>query len=487
MAREVVVLLDDRMPAPPSVVAALGPIRFVDILRRRRRLEDELRAACASADAIKTIMDDATATSLARQIEDRGPGVVYLRLPTCIAPLRIDALGMLTEKARFALETTLAGRIQSDEAPAILEPADAVALLRATTPEDRRALLLGLSETAPTQIDHLAMVDLREPRFLLQFLSGATEARHFNSAEIDRGVFRKSSSNVAKMKAEHDFFHVAPDRLKRFLMPTFDFWSRDGRAGYSMEHVAVPDAALQFVHGAFTQAEFGRLLDQFFAYLASRSLGEADRAGTRAAGHSQIIDKMTSRLAGFLATPEGRRLDEVLRASGGMGGLSDMQARAIPLIRAGLERDRSERLAFSHGDACLSNILFDRRLGLMRLIDPRGASRPEDAMMHPLYDLAKLSHSILGGYDFINNDLFVCALDDELRLSLRRDRGGPPSWAAALFRERLSDAAIDGFTVRAVELSLFLSMLPLHRDRPRKLAGFALTAAEIIKELESTR
>ena len=32
---------------------------------------------------------------------------------------------------------------------------------------------------------------------------------------------------------------------------------------------------------------------------------------------------------------------------------------------------------------------------------------------------------------------------------------------------------------------LFLSMLPLHADHPRKLAGYALVAAEILSELET--
>ena len=41
--------------------------------------------------------------------------------------------------------------------------------------------------------------------------------------------------------------------------------------------------------------------------------------------------------------------------------------------------------------------------------------------------------------------------------------------------------------VRAVELSLFLSMLPLHADHPDKLMGFALIAGQILDELAPRR
>ncbi|MDZ5650606.1 hypothetical protein [Nitrospirillum sp. BR 11828] len=165
-----------------------------------------------------------------------------------------------------------------------------------------------------------------------------------------------------------------------------------------------------------------------------------------------------------------------------------MAARARHLIDIAIQRDPSTALAIGHGDPCFSNILFDRRTGLMRLIDPRGAKSLDDAWMHPLYDLAKFSHSICGAYDFINNDLFDCQLDGQLVLRLQLQDGGSPADLRALFLEALQDRMPFGegslFIVRAYELSLFLSMLPLHVDHPRKLAGFALTAAALIQELE---
>ncbi|MBD6984623.1 capsular biosynthesis protein, partial [Vibrio parahaemolyticus] len=56
-----------------------------------------------------------------------------------------------------------------------------------------------------------------------------------------------------------------------------------------------------------------------------------------------------------------------------------------------------------HGDLCFSNILYDFRAKKIKVIDPRGIT-PEGVKTiygDLKYDLAKLSHSILGLYDYI--------------------------------------------------------------------------------------
>jgi len=247
----------------------------------------------------------------------------------------------------------------------------------------------------------------------------------------------------------------------------------------------VPDAALQLIHRAFDEASFNALVETFFAFLAVRPLQLIGQAKVQATARDAILGKMHHRLDALMATAIGRRLDALLRDAGPYGDLASMRERSSALIEAAITRDDSQALAFGHGDPCLSNILFDRRTRLFRLIDPRGARSEAEAWMHPLYDLAKFSHSVLGAYDFVNNDLFDCVLDVDLCLGLRLHDDGPPESFRAIFERHLVEAGLDLRIVRAYELSLFMSMMPLHLDHPRKLAGFAMLAARIIKELET--
>ena len=68
---------------------------------------------------------------------------------------------------------------------------------------------------------------------------------------------------------------------------------------------------------------------------------------------------------------------------------------------------------FIHGDFCFSNILYDIRSGIFKIIDPRGLWG-ESTYGDIKYDFAKLRHSISGGYDYISNDLFSLSIDDSM-------------------------------------------------------------------------
>jgi len=477
-------IIDDREPPLPELERLIGDIHFGDILRRRRRYLDELVAAAAGADDVTVLRTDEEAEQLIRRIEAARGDTLWLRLPVVIAPLDMSRLDFLIRKTRYALEPVLLGPVFEDDAPMVLFPRDAVTLLAASTRKERRSQILRIAEDAPTAVGQLEFMDLRQADSVLRFLSGATEPRAFNKLTVDEGVFVKGSSDIAKMRAEHGFFELASPNMRRFLLPTFGFEEHGGTAYYRMEHLRIPDAALQFVLGSFTETHFEQLLDQFFAFIKVRDQEPIGHSGVHQRGQAQITQKMHDRLETFLTNDIGKRVDGVLQASGIKDGIRGLERRATPMIEDALANHKADHLAFSHGDPCLSNILFDSRIGMIRLIDPRGATLRDDALLHPLYDVAKFSHSILGGYDFVNNGLFSIEVDATLGLDLRRHRGGAPDWVRDTFKDRLEREGWTYSQVRAVEASLFLSMLPLHLDHENKLLGFALIAQEIIEELE---
>ncbi|MEO0678805.1 MAG: hypothetical protein AAF192_00155 [Pseudomonadota bacterium] len=484
MRPQLFAVIDDREPPPAELERLIGDVHFGDLLRRRRRYLDELLAAAAGADETMVLRTDQDADHVVARMEAARGDTLWLRLPVVAAPLDMEQLGFLIRKMRYALRPMLLGPVFEDEAPTVLFPADAAALLSMRSARDKRSFMLQLAGEAARTSHQLEFVDLRQAGSLRRFLAGATETRAFNSLSADGDVFVKSSTDIAKMRAEHDFFELAPPAMRRFLLPTFGYEEGPDDASYRMENLRVPDAALQFVLGAFSEAHFDQLLDQFFAYAATRAREPLDAPAVLERGREQILRKMNDRLERFADAEVGRRVDAYLAAGAIDEGLAGLRRRAAPLIDRALADHGADHLAFSHGDPCLSNILFDRRIGLMRLIDPRGATRREEGLMHPLYDIAKFSHSICGGYDFVNNGLFSIEVDADLALEARLHRGGAPDWMKRRFRDRLEAEGWRYRHVRAVEASLFLSMLPLHLDHQGKLLGFALIARDIIEELE---
>ena len=106
----------------------------------------------------------------------------------------------------------------------------------------------------------------------------------------------------------------------------------------------------------------------------------------------------------------------------------------------------------------------------------------EELWTNPYYDLCKLSHSVIGCYDFFNSGLYEISLDESLRLSLSIPFDHT-RYAAAL-RAHMAQNGFDYAFTRICEAGLFLSMLPLHIDNPHKVLGFFLNALRIMDELE---
>ncbi len=63
-------------------------------------------------------------------------------------------------------------------------------------------------------------------------------------------------------------------------------------------------------------------------------------------------------------------------------------------------------LSVIHGDMCFSNILCSTGNSIIKFIDPRGSFGARGIYGDPLYDVAKLTHSFDGCYEYIINDKF---------------------------------------------------------------------------------
>jgi hypothetical protein len=479
---------DDTSVVPESIRRIIGVAHFGDIMRHKRRLADTIKAGGEGApECVFTRVHDAReAQEVCDRIERMPASAMIFRLPSSLVPLW-DRFPALIAKLPFALDPVFYGSIaQLGDAPTLLPRDEALAVLRETDPAERCKLLYAFEQQA-VYVDAVPFLDIAQISHFLTFMAGATEARHFNVTRHTQGVFRKWSSDVAKIRGEYRYFHIAEEGMKRFLLPTFDYAEENGGAAYSMEYMSVPDAAMQIQHNTFNEQSFAQLLDHFFAFVKARGRVTATASEVRDVARRDIVDKLDRRIDALRHLPNGKRLEALLAIAGPHGTLSALVERCKALLLRAINASQIDYLALGHGDPCFSNILYNAEINLFRLIDPRGTDTQEQAFMHPVYDLAKLSHSVLGGYDFVNGGLAECRIDGSLRLDLTMDQGGPPAWMMQAFRARLAAEGWDEALVRAIEASLFLSMLPLHCDSTEKLPAFCLIAGNIIEQLENRR
>lgn len=477
------VVFDDVAAVPADLRALVGVDRFGSLVfQRRSRLEAMRAAAKAAGVSLLHLRTEADRAALIERLTQTDDDSLFLLCPSHLVAVSGADLTTFLRQLRHApmgLHIPLNdGRER--QGWALLR----ASILRKFLLRQKDGDLLGFYEEEGDRLaavrDRVRLIDVSDERALLDFLSGQFEARHFNAVEHHDYTVTKRSTDRGKLKREFLFYGLMPPEVQMFLVQPFDFQDDGRTASYRMERVAVPDMALQWVHGAFKRDEFERFLNHIFHFVEIRPERAATKAEAAAIRDALYVEKVKSRIAALKDAPQYPALAPLLdRACGGIDALTARQFSAYQRMS---RRFPARPLVAGHGDLCFSNILYSKTNQYLKLIDPRGATSEHDCFTDPYYDLAKLSHSILGGYDFINHDKFDLSVDEQLRLRLSLE-SPPLDWAGPLFLAEARKAGFEMDLMRLCEASLFISMLPLHMDRPRKVLAFAVTASTILDSL----
>jgi hypothetical protein len=504
-------IYDDRADVSADIQALLGVQKFSQVLYRKRSLLEHVRSLVRDAGVPEFIhlhRDSDLAEFSDRLHRARGgqaggqdggsqgaPARKFLYYPSNVIPRRLEDARVFLQKLRYARRDIY---IPVDDAGA-----DASVLLWVGE-DGLRGLLEPLAQRDQARVRRAAerslasvgnaadLTDLSRYDRFVEFLSSNFDVRHFNAVEHDALGVIKRSADVAKIKREFTFLSLVDGPVLPFFLRPFAYAEevRNGvaTASYRLERLNVPDMAIQWVHGALSAGEFEAFLDRVETYFRVRPTRAAGAADVARAAHAMYAGKVEERLARLRALPECPVVEQMLARAPSRDGATTLDGLAQRWSRLAARQgrlDTSTSLAFTHGDPCFSNILYDRRVQQLKFIDPRGAETADDLLGHPYYDAAKLSHSVLGGYDFINHNLFELELDAGLGLSLSLAAPDLREHQKA-FARRMASLGFDYRVMRLYEASLFLSMLPLHADVPKKVVAFALRAGGIMDELEAT-
>ncbi len=313
--------------------------------------------------------------------------------------------------------------------------------------------------------------------------------RYFNRVKVDnrRGIIHKTSTNVRKLTDEIKWYLKLPKGLQYMAPRIFDYSLSFDAPYIDLEFYGYPALNDLYLYadydiGVWTQIfmAIGSTLADMGAYrLVPEEKGELLEAMT------EMYEKKTvSRLDSIL---DDKRFafffsDRLTVNGKNVIGLK----RALELLPKVIQKiDLYDPKWFSiiHGDLCLSNILYDNRNRIARFIDPRGGFGKYDIYGDPRYDIAKLSHSIEGDYDFLVNGLFDLELiEGDMQLNVHyQDRH---KTIKALFREKiLGKWEVNYLQMKMIESLLFLSMVPLHADRYLSQQAFICRGLEIFTEI----
>lgn len=324
-------------------------------------------------------------------------------------------------------------------------------------------------------------MDISNYNNLLTYISGGFDARFFNSLEGNEYIVTKKSTNKKKIKQEYCYYGLLPDDMKKWMVMPYDYKEDEKTAQYTMERLHMTDIAIRWTHGAIDEEEFINILNKAFYYIVNRTQKNISREKYEEIENELYINKVRKRIEELKKDKLFKKFDMFIKSGTEFNSIDEIFEFYMQKYKK-LSKVKKENVAvIGHGDLCFANMLYSKETDMLKLIDPKGALTEEELWTNPYYDIAKLSHSICGNYDFFNCSSYSIGLNTNLQYELKVYNDN--NKAKEIFKKIVEENGYSYELVRLYEASLFLSMLPLHMDYPHKVFGFLLNAINILKEI----
>lgn len=219
--------------------------------------------------------------------------------------------------------------------------------------------------------------------------------RAFNSIDInsEKGVVRKSSTNVEKLKNEILYYLNIPEQVKR-VMPKLYRYSED-YSWYEMEHIDWLTVTELANSRELTPEEWASIF--FSINEIYFTFNENNEKIDYATLYVLFVRKALARIYEL----ENKELRNIFFEGCILNGKVQAPLGRLLIERSGVLFKVSSEMSVLHGDLCFSNIMISEDLRTIKLIDPRGGFGEPSIYGPKAYDIAKLCQSTYSWYDKI--------------------------------------------------------------------------------------
>ena len=307
-----------------------------------------------------------------------------------------------------------------------------------------------------------------------------TAERNFNELTYSKGLIRKKSDQSSKIIAECSWYQNIPASLKIHVPQLIRHGEIDSAAFYEIEYFPYLPLNELYVFGNLPKLFWKKIInlsfDLLFSFTQALDIDDEQRRVIEIEFCALIVEKTWERLKNYIS-----------ETSDDLDNTTQINTKVLPSIRDIVNHCQEETIklpklpSFAHGDFCFSNILYDPRTDLIKMIDPRGANvRLQPTNLGDLrYDIAKYLHSVLGLYDHIVAGKFVLREHEPLRFEFSIESD---SRVIEIIQDVSKQIIFNTFPVKnflPMVVLLFISMLPLHSDNKARQRAFLANALRI--------
>ena len=334
-----------------------------------------------------------------------------------------------------------------------------------------------------TPVDSNGWLDFGHVNTYYRSKAEHTTQRAFNELTITPKWIEKASTKNNKIAAEANWFETLPYSLRGYVPQYMGSSNKQGKISYKLEYLHLTALNELFVFSKLPTQVWKQILTDCIIFLSQCS--EQNMAGDI---HANTLDmlfgsKTPTRLEEFC---QSRKIDlsSPWIFQGHETSLNEILTNSEKHLP-----DAQKTIGVLHGDFCFSNILYDFRSSKIKTIDPRGMTPDGHQTIYGdvCYDIAKLSHSVLGLYDWIIAGYYEVSIKNN-KIKLEIADGGLHRETQQVFVELVEEKfGLTAQNLYAMQIQLFLSMLPLHADdknRQDALFANAFRLHQILQRLE---
>jgi len=311
-----------------------------------------------------------------------------------------------------------------------------------------------------------------------------TTQRNFNNLTINADLVRKSSSNSKKITAESEWYSNVPKEIKIYTPKLLDKSNDTNSSSYELEYLYLSSLSDLFVFGKNKKFVWKTIIDRCidFLNLTSSYTINKSKFKTNFLSLDHLFENTEKRLSLFSLENDINLDREWIFNNKKFMSINSLKNNLFTEI----EKIKSEKMiSLIHGDFCFSNILFDFRKMNIKVIDPRGIDFKNNITMYGdyRYDIAKLSHSIIGLYDFIISGFYTLNSNFyNLNFEIYNNKNSLEIQQYFL-NKNINNKKIIDIKSQCLMINLFLSMLPLHNDNKQRQLALLSNSFRLFNDL----
>jgi len=309
-----------------------------------------------------------------------------------------------------------------------------------------------------------------------------TTQRVFNTLEIDGFSVKKWSEDKIKILGEANWFNSMPIEIKKYIPSLWDFGEHGKKGYYQIEYFYLSSLADLFVYGRNEFFIWKNILTACNQFLSNCLIFKPEKEDEITSLTKRLYKEKTDKRLHLFSSENNVDLNKEWLYNGiKVPSINQI----VKEINDSICEITTQHLSIIHGDFCFSNILYNFRTKSIKVIDPRGIDIDRNQTIYGdiRYDIAKLSHSVLGLYDFIISGVFeyeeIAPYNVKFNIPIDENVKKVQSFFVSL---KLGGFSIKEANTFPILIHLFLSMLPLHNEN--KLRQRALLANAIRLYLE---